>query len=139
MGSGDKIRILDLLPGNDDNNIHCILRTVGLGDGEQYQALSYIWGDRTNLRAVKVSGSTVEVTEALFAALKRLRSQSAIRSLWVDQLCIYSYRPEMKHLRILRSAPLFREVFNLPLRCHTKIQGTHNLASSDRLNLRLGR
>ncbi|KIX09356.1 uncharacterized protein Z518_00435 [Rhinocladiella mackenziei CBS 650.93] len=130
MDSGDKIRILDLLPGGDGDDIHGILRDVGLGDGEQYEALSYVWGDGTNLRTVKVSGRSIEVTETLFAALKRLRNQRATRSLWADQLCINQWDAKDKANQV----NMMRDIYRSCTQCLIwlgEIQDTGGIALTD--------
>lgn len=35
-------RILDLVPGENEDDIECDIRTVALDSGEQYEALSYV-------------------------------------------------------------------------------------------------
>jgi hypothetical protein len=50
----------------------------------------------------------------LWACLYTLRQ--SWQYIWADAVCIYSYRTVMKHLRILRFAPLFSGGFNLPYR-----------------------
>ena len=61
---------------------------VSLIDQPQFEALSYVWGDRSNQVPIKVEGTEVLVTQNLHAALKRLRDTHAPRRLWVDAICI---------------------------------------------------
>ena len=42
MGSGGKIQALDLLLGNDVDDIRGVHRDIGLGNREQYKALTDI-------------------------------------------------------------------------------------------------
>ena len=96
MDSGDRIRILDLLPGDDEDVIRCTVRATGLRDGEPYECLSYVWGDSSKLRTISLADEVVEVTETLYFALRRLRRQTNTRALWVDQLCIDQWDTKQK-------------------------------------------
>jgi hypothetical protein len=42
----DSIRLLDILPGEKNEPLRCVLRSVQLTDNPEYDALSYTWGDR---------------------------------------------------------------------------------------------
>jgi hypothetical protein len=96
ISSGDKIRILDLLPGKEDDRIECEIREVSLSDGIEYEALSYVWGDKRNGRWIRIAGRQFEVTDNLYDALRRLRISNSKRALWVDQLCIIQSDNEEK-------------------------------------------
>lgn len=56
----------------------------------KYYALSYAWGDATDLCPITVSGKQVQITKNLGAALRRLRVPPYERGilLWADALCI---------------------------------------------------
>ncbi|EAT79754.2 hypothetical protein SNOG_12954 [Parastagonospora nodorum SN15] len=83
-----EIRVLDLLPGNTGDQIECKVRIISLDGKEQYEALSYVWGERSTPKEIVASGQNVSVTENLYAALERLRNPQQIRTIWIDQLCI---------------------------------------------------
>ena len=53
-----------------------------------YEAVSYVWGDQSNTRSIRLNGRDVQVTENLDAALRSLRRPTSRRLLWVDALCI---------------------------------------------------
>jgi hypothetical protein len=59
-----------------------------LNGDDQYEALSYVWGDPGAQKEIEVSGMIVNVTENLHAALQRLRYPAQKRTIWIDQLCI---------------------------------------------------
>jgi hypothetical protein len=63
---------------------------MSLDSDEEFQTLSYVWGERNpeTLKTVEVSGHPVRVTPNLFAALQRLRHPTKTRTIWIDQLCI---------------------------------------------------
>jgi hypothetical protein len=98
IGPKDEIRILDLLPGNEDDDIECDTRVVALSDGELlYEALSYVWGETVvGGKAVRVNGRETEITHNLHAALRQLRHPTRKRALWVDQLCINQWDNDEK-------------------------------------------
>lgn len=55
----------------------------------KYEALSYVWGYSTKGRTIRINQHYVlPITDNLFDALRRLRYNYAIRTLWVDALCI---------------------------------------------------
>jgi hypothetical protein len=83
-----QIRILDLLPGDSGEAIRCLVRIASLDGDEQYEALSYVWGEAGAQKEIEVSGQTVHVTDNLYAALHRLRYPMQKRTIWIDQLCI---------------------------------------------------
>jgi hypothetical protein len=83
-----EIRILTLLPGSWDEEIHCRLRKASLDLNPEYEALSYAWGDLLHTKHIHLDGHTIEVTSNLEVALRYLRRPSEELSLWVDALCI---------------------------------------------------
>src|ERR1700733_11343195 len=111
---GKFIRLLELLPGDPSDNICCSLHLYALDSCPRYEALSYTWGAAMNTRPIKIDDEILDVTRKLRCALRHLRSPSRPRLLWVDAVCMYSYRTAMKHLRNLRFMPQFSEGFNSP-------------------------
>jgi hypothetical protein len=83
-----EIRVLDLLPGKGDDAIQCALRIVSLGGEEEWEALSYVWGELIAENNIAISGHLRPVTPSLYAALRRLRRSTSKRTIWIDQLCI---------------------------------------------------
>jgi len=83
-----EIRVLDVSPGKTGDKIECKVRIVSLDGDEQYEALSYVWGERSPQKEIFISGRDVSVTENLYAALERVRYPLHIRTIWIDQLCI---------------------------------------------------
>ncbi|KAI1305128.1 heterokaryon incompatibility protein-domain-containing protein [Xylaria venustula] len=84
-----EIRILVIHPGrNADDAIRCSLQHISLAAPCDYEALSYTWGDRKNMKAVIVDGKGFMVRENAEAALHRLRSSNQDRRIWMDAICI---------------------------------------------------
>ena len=89
MLEGDQIRILDLLPStNHDEIMQGETHVVSLADKPQYETLSYRWGDPNNTKNILISGQAVAITVTLHAALCRLRLPDKKRRVWIDQVCI---------------------------------------------------
>lgn len=70
------------------------LVTVSLDDNPEYFALSYVWGEKKDLKKIIVQSQDIEVTPNLASALSRIRSgnlggtSTPIKYLWVDAICI---------------------------------------------------
>jgi hypothetical protein len=79
-----------------------------------YEALSYAWGDDlTNTHSLSCEGQSLVVTDSVWLALHRLRPEAGDPLvIWIDAICIYSYRTAMKYFRNLRFMPQFSEGFH---------------------------
>jgi hypothetical protein len=112
--------------------------------GVEYYALSYVWGEATNMEIVEVNNERVEVRSTLWHFLcslrdilqdvsdvnspfKSLNGKPADRTfLWIHFLCIYSHQTTMKFLGTLRFPPQFFEDFHsseLGIQPHSKLSG----------------
>jgi Heterokaryon incompatibility protein (HET) len=104
------IRLVVLEPSrNTDSPIRCRLVQANLSQKPQYEALSYVWGDLSNKVLISLEDADFSITINLWSALSRLRLEHESRVLWVDAICIYSYRTATKHLGNLRFMPQFSE------------------------------
>ncbi|KAK3313959.1 heterokaryon incompatibility protein-domain-containing protein [Apodospora peruviana] len=83
-----QIRLLCLQPGTLDNDIHFTLVSVNLHENPEYEAISYCWGDPTDVKTVYCNGKTIQVTTSLYTALRRFRKPDEERTLWADAVCI---------------------------------------------------
>ncbi|RSL76758.1 hypothetical protein CEP51_009667 [Fusarium floridanum] len=89
--STSEIRLLEVpSDGSEDWG----LITVSLDGNPEYFALSYVWGEKTNLRKIVLQGQDREITPNLASALSRIQSGSLgetpvpVKYLWVDAICI---------------------------------------------------
>ncbi|KAF8850158.1 hypothetical protein BDZ45DRAFT_563307, partial [Acephala macrosclerotiorum] len=53
-----------------------------------FTALSYIWGNATNLMPIKMDEAVVFVKRNLFQALKDIRDEKEDLVVWADEICI---------------------------------------------------
>lgn len=107
-----------------------------------YVALSYVWGDTSNLVPILCNGNSIAITPNLHSALLRLRDAltdqgrplgriatfdelgSDVCPIWIDSLCSYSHRTRIKPLRNLRYLILHLEEPNQDPFGAQKILGT---------------
>ncbi|KAI0131886.1 heterokaryon incompatibility protein-domain-containing protein [Xylariales sp. AK1849] len=84
----DEIRLVKLLPGKGGDTIDCRYTIASLNNRPQYQTVSYVWGDATKTREIRLDGVECDISENLFAALSHIRLQGDAIVLWTDALCI---------------------------------------------------
>lgn len=84
-----EIRLIVLEPAaNFDDNISCKLFHSMLQSSPSYEALSYFWGDPAITLTISLHQQPFNVTTNLECALRHLRQVDAVRTLWIDALCI---------------------------------------------------
>ena len=83
-----EIRLLEVLPGPDEQTIQCIIKHVSLDDSPKYVALSYTWGSRENPSDILCDGKRFSVTANLYSALYKCRDTNTRITLWIDAICI---------------------------------------------------
>ncbi|KAK8091275.1 Heterokaryon incompatibility protein 6- OR allele [Apiospora phragmitis] len=92
----DEIRVLLLQPAeNHDDPVFCSLHHLRLGQQEEFEPLSYCWGDSDKTEDVTIdvepvggSSLSIPVAQSIVEALRQLRLPDKARRLWIDQLCI---------------------------------------------------
>jgi hypothetical protein len=92
----DSFRLLEIHPGQQDDPIVVSLLNGNLNDAPSYEALSYVWGDISAVRSIRVVGLRNVSTEGIhlpitlncYAAILRLRRPDDRRVLWIDSICI---------------------------------------------------
>ena len=107
--SDRKIRLLQLLPGNEGDEIRCTVRIVSLDQCPEYETVSYVWGDRKEEKEVVVSGTRTLITKNLHDGLRRLRYLTGERNLWIDQLCINQWDLEEKAAQVALMRDIYRQ------------------------------
>lgn len=111
--SDREIRVLDLWPGNNGDEIICDIRIIHLDGDEEYETLSYVWGQRVNEKQIVIMDQHIAVTENLHAALQRLRHRTERRTIWIDQLCIN----QLDNLERSRQVAMMRDIYRRCSNC----------------------
>jgi Heterokaryon incompatibility protein (HET) len=92
-----EIRLLTILPGDNNSTLACSLKYVSLNDHPRYAALSYTWGDPSITQEILVNGQTFAATVNLVAALHHVpqlwrdkfpEDSTTQFIIWVDAVCI---------------------------------------------------
>jgi hypothetical protein len=105
------IRILSLQPGLPDEPLCGTLHSVEVEKASDYHATSYCVGPTDTpheLRLLMSSGTCqVRVTDSLFGMLKRFRSTTEVRRMWIDAICIDQTNSAEKGDQIMLMFALF--------------------------------
>jgi hypothetical protein len=113
------IRIILLQPSQDlDAEVQCSLINVELHSDDiinNYTALSYVWGDQSDVRVVSVDGKRLQITASLECALRHIRDSRRVHHVWADGVCLYVDRYRTKYRGNLRLGPLFSKGFRCAL------------------------
>ncbi|KAI0197267.1 hypothetical protein EV127DRAFT_329817 [Xylaria flabelliformis] len=105
-----EIRILDLLPGDDDEPLKGVIRRVTISQVGKFQALSYVWGgypSEINPYYLHTRQGSILLNFSLYSALRALRKGSII-SVWADGVCINQKNPREKALQINMLGEIFK-------------------------------
>ncbi|KAF2181322.1 HET-domain-containing protein [Zopfia rhizophila CBS 207.26] len=84
----DFIRLLHLIPGENEDPVTVQLVSVPLGEAPSFEALSYVWGDRLNTTEIECGQRPFSIRTNLRDALYHLRHPTEIKLLWADAICI---------------------------------------------------
>lgn len=89
LSGRDGFRTMILHPASDPSAvIDCEFEPSGLYLAPKYEALSYVWGNKTIPRYIRLDRKILQITPNLYEALLALRRASEPRRLWVDAICI---------------------------------------------------
>src|SRR5258708_3736188 len=102
-----EIRLLILEPGEWDSPINCRLEHEFLDTNPRYEALSYTWGDASNLREIHLHAVSFNVTANLESALRHLRLQDESRLMWIDTLCTDQRNLEERSQQVLKMQQIY--------------------------------
>ncbi|KAE9367886.1 HET-domain-containing protein [Stipitochalara longipes BDJ] len=108
LSGHNTVRIIELLPERDGEEIHIHLHEVTLQEAPAYQALSYEWGEIKGSHSIRCDSSILLVTTNLLAALRRLRFLTLRRYLWVDAICINQEDIEEKTKQVAMMGQIYK-------------------------------
>src|SRR6266536_4906129 len=87
--ASQEIRLVHLQPDVGSELVHCRLEHCSLErPSSPYEALSYVWGNPTDVHPIFLDGELFQVTANLGWALWHLCLEDRPRTLWVDAICI---------------------------------------------------
>jgi hypothetical protein len=95
-------RVISLHPAkNADDPLVCDISFLDLDcEFYSYDAASYVWGKPEFPEVLECGQWVLNITTSLALALRRFRSQSATRRLWVDAVCINQGDDQEKALQV---------------------------------------
>ncbi|KAI1266844.1 heterokaryon incompatibility protein-domain-containing protein [Xylariaceae sp. FL1019] len=118
LSSSRYIRVLDLLPGRKrEAPIECRVRELdldyqrNLDYHRNYEALSYVWGERTGSLPIRCDGLDLLVTPNCHDALVHLRRSVKVRTLWIDSICLNQSEDESGLRERAEQIPRMGEIF----------------------------
>lgn len=111
-GKGD-IQLLELQPTDDiSQKVQCKLHHTTLAKYkwetiEHYTAISYVWGDPTNVVPILVDDQELNITANLDSALRHIRDFTRTCMLWADAVCIDQANNEEKSIQVQQMAEVY--------------------------------
>lgn len=98
----DQFRLVEIQPGQFDDTLVCQIFHGCIGN-EKYEAISYTWADGSGEQdqsqdivvcsSLALGARTVKATRNCENALRRVRSSTDTRIIWIDALCINQSNP----------------------------------------------
>ena len=111
--SKKEIRLLELLPGNGCAKLKripaCHMYHVPLYTKPTFVALSYVWGDATDVRLILVDDFPVQVTKNLYDAMMVLIPSKDRIVMWIDALCINQLDNKEKSWQVGLMADIYQQ------------------------------
>ncbi|KAI0184045.1 heterokaryon incompatibility protein-domain-containing protein [Xylaria flabelliformis] len=100
----DHIRVIELSPGFEDDDIECSLKVHSIKKDGVPEALSYVWGKEISQEQILVDLQPFSVTKNLLEILRSLRHPETFRSIWIDAICINqgNYKERSHQVRLMR-------------------------------------
>nr|POE76713.1 heterokaryon incompatibility protein 6, or allele [Quercus suber] len=108
-----EIRLLVLYPGVDNEPLRANLSAVPLFNAVPYRALSYCWGSSNRTKRIIINQRSIDITESLFAALRKLRQNTYFTVLWADAICINQDDEDEKRRQLKKVASIYRQAANV--------------------------
>ena len=101
-------RVLELLPGIDDDPISYRLHLANLNEPPKYEALSYVWGESESTEPTMCNRKQLNIRPNLYHALRQLRQESQSRILWADAICIDQSRTPERNQQVRKMILIYR-------------------------------
>ena len=88
LKKGKEIRVIELSPGDEDDDLHGRILHVALKPKMEYSAISYVWGSNEKPCQLATNEGSIPITRSLAAALRRARWETKAVVVWADAVCI---------------------------------------------------
>jgi ankyrin repeat protein len=103
------IRLVEIQPSqNSEDFIVCHLKHSNLASRPKYDALSYVWGDKSGQTSISVNGFKLGITDNLWSALYSLRHKTEPKSMWIDAICINQEDIEERNQQVTMMGDIYR-------------------------------
>ncbi|KAI1179789.1 heterokaryon incompatibility protein-domain-containing protein [Nemania sp. FL0916] len=106
--STDQVRVVELMPGSEDDVIECSLEVRSIKEDGIPEALSYVWGKAVSQEEILVDLQPFSVTKNLLEILRGLRHPKSPRTIWIDAICINQSNHEERN----RQVRLMRDIYS---------------------------
>jgi hypothetical protein len=117
LQSTDSIRLIQIHAGDLNAKVTLTIIQTHLRAAPPYEAISYTWGDRTDLQKIPCgSDSTkIPVTKSCESVLRRLRRLKEDRLVWIDALCIDQTNINERNAQLAIMAQIYQLARRLPI------------------------
>ncbi|VUC31702.1 unnamed protein product [Clonostachys rosea] len=118
LGPG-QIRILEHNVQDGSNEPTWTLRVITIGDAGQevqeidFDALSYVWGDQSQMFPLVLNGQEIQIHKNLHVALPYLSRRQSRRPIWVDAVCINQKDNAEKMVQIRMMSTIYRRAIQV--------------------------
>lgn len=113
LSTSKTIRLATLLPGHPTDDLKIGLKDRRLDFNPQYEAVSYCWGEVNRDHPIICEEGIIMVTSNLIAALRRFRSATQPRTLWIDTVCINQSNLEEKSHQVSIMGEIYSQAKNV--------------------------
>lgn len=107
MPEGHFIRVCQLEPGNQADEVHVYLRVFDLSARPPYTALSYVWGSAEDKATIRCHGEQLKIPTNLLEALKAIRHPTLGVWLWADSICMDQQSTEEKNHQVASMGKIY--------------------------------
>lgn len=104
-------RIVELHPGQGQDDIRCTLHHAALGDRPIYKTVSYCWGDALSRASCYLNNHSISIPQSSANVLRQARSTFSSECLWIDAICINQNDVEERDQQVA----LMREIYSSSL------------------------
>lgn len=113
LESPSSIRLVRLCGGRRTDGIVCDIFHTALERLDEFEALSYTWGDGANFKTISTPEGRLNITENCYSALEDLRHEAKDRILWIDAICINQRSNSEKNHQVPLMNKIYKAAFQV--------------------------